>query len=438
MKRHINNRLLAWKSSDSRKPLLIRGARQVGKTYIVREIGRSFDHFMEINFELIPAARAIFEKDLLPDRIVRDLSLLVGEAIKPGKTLLLLDEIQDAPKAIQSLRYFYEKLPQLHVIAAGSLLDFELERIGMPVGRVESLYLYPLTFLEFLEASGRALLVEEILTHDIKEKLSDPIHEELLHILGEYFAVGGMPEAVQSWISYHDLKQCVQIHRSIIETYQQDFGKYAQKYQIKYLDLVFNQVPRLLARRFVYGHISGEYRSRELRPALALLLKAGVSHNVIQSSGSGIPLGADAKPDKYKVLFLDIALAQTLLGVETQSWILAPLTRFANKGPITEAFVGQEMLGYLPHDMKSQLYYWHRGARSSHAEIDYLVQKGEHIYPIEVKSGAPGTLRSLRQYLAGHSQTPHGIRFSALNYDISGDIHNYPLYAVAKVIQPAR
>lgn len=232
---------------------------------------------------------------------------------------------------------------------------------------------------------------------------------------------------------HHDLNRCTHIHRSIIDTYRQDFGKYARKYQIKYLDVVFDQIPRLMGGKLVYSQVSGEYRSRDLRPALALLLKAGVAHSVVQSSGSGIPLGAGGRPDKFKILFLDIALAQTLVGVETKSWILEPQTHFVNKGAITEAFVGQEFLAYAPSDMKKQLCYWHREARASSAEVDYLIQKNDRIFPVEVKSGSPGTLRSLRQFLDSHSNISYGIRFSAMNYHVGGDIHNYPLYAVAKV-----
>jgi predicted AAA+ superfamily ATPase len=179
---------------------LLRGARQFGKTYIVRQLGNLFNDFVELNFELVPEAGKIFERDLLPDRVTRDLSLFIGEKIEPGKTLLFFDEIQEAPKAIQALRYFYELMPQLHVISAGSLIDFELEKIGMPVGRVASIYMYPLSFLEFLIAKKESLLIEMILEHHHKTRLNEAVHEKMLHLLGEYFSVGGMPEAVQCWI----------------------------------------------------------------------------------------------------------------------------------------------------------------------------------------------------------------------------------------------
>ena len=199
MKRFIDKHLAEWKESTTRKPLLLRGARQVGKTFAVRSLGRLFDNFVEINFELNPDVALIFEKDLEPQRIVRELSLFIGRQIVPGTTLLFFDEIQSVPKAFSSLRYFYELMPELHVIAAGSLLDFVTEYIGIPVGRVTSLYMYPVSFIEFLGALHQDFLVEEILKHTPEAPLSDPIHQKLLSFVGEYLAIGGMPEIVQCW-----------------------------------------------------------------------------------------------------------------------------------------------------------------------------------------------------------------------------------------------
>jgi predicted AAA+ superfamily ATPase len=434
LKRIVLEELKHWKESPQRKPILLRGARQVGKTYIVRELGKIFSDFVEINFELLPDASKIFDRDLLPDRIIRDLSLFLGTKIEPGKTLLFFDEIQESPKAIQSMRYFYELLPQLHVISAGSLLDFELEKIGMPVGRVTSIYMYPLSFLEFLSAKNETLLIEMILEHDVKTKLTEVVHNKMLQLLGEYFAIGGMPEAVQCWIDKEDLNQCGLIHRTIVDSFRQDFNKYATRYQIKYVELLFNTIPALLGQKFKYNNIPGEYRKRELMPSLDLLIKSGVAHKIMHSSGTGIPLGATANNEKFKTLFLDIALAQTILGLDTTSWLLDPELSLINKGAITEAFVGQELLAYSPFDLKAQLFYWHREAKTSNAEIDYLIQKGNRVIPIEVKSGAPGKLKSLKIFLDDHKNSEYGVRFSSLNYEAANSIQNIPLYAVAKVL----
>lgn len=434
MKRIIFEELKRWKENPQRKPILLRGARQVGKTYVVRQLGNLFQDFVEVNFELYPETSKIFERDLAPDRITRDLSLLIGKKITPGNTLLFFDEIQACPKAIQSLRYFYELLPQLHIISAGSLIDFELEKIGMPVGRVTSIYMYPLSFLEFLNAKNETLLIEMILKHDDKTKLNDAVHKKILRLLGEYFAVGGMPEAVQSWIDTENLNKCGQIHRTIIDSYRQDFNKYANNLQIKYVELLFDTIPALLAQKFKYSNIPGDYRKRELMPSLELLIKAGIAHKIIHSSGSDIPLGASAHHDKFKLIFLDIALAQTILGVNIPSWLLEPEINLVNKGAITEAYVGQELLAYSLYDIKPQLYYWHREARNSSAEIDYLIEQGNRAIPLEVKSGAAGTLKSLKYFLENHRKSDYGIRFSSLNYAAENSIRNFPLYAVAKAM----
>ncbi|MDZ7342359.1 MAG: DUF4143 domain-containing protein [candidate division KSB1 bacterium] len=434
MKRIVFEELKRWKNSPQRKPILLRGARQVGKTYIVRELGKLFPDFVEINFELLPEASTIFDRDLLPDRIIRDLSLFIGRKIMPGHSLLFFDEIQAAPKAIQALRYFYELLPQQHIISAGSLLDFELEKIGLPVGRVASMYMFPMSLMEFLAARHEPLLIEMILQHDITSKVSEAVHNKLLHLLGEYFAIGGMPEAVQCWLDTEDLNKCGAIHRTIIDSFRQDFNKYATKFQIKYLDVLFSAVPALLGQKFKFSNIPGEYRKRDLLPALDLLIKAGVAHKIIHSSGAGIPLGATANGDRFKMLFLDIALAQTILGLDTTSWLLDPELNLINKGAITEAFVGQELLAYSPFDLKAQLYYWHREAKASNAEIDYLIQKKNLIIPIEVKSGAPGKLKSLNIFLDEHPNSTQGIRFSSQNYEAINAIQNLPLYAVASIM----
>ena len=434
MKRLITSTLETWKDDPLRKPLLLRGARQVGKTWSVRELGKRFGHFIEVNFEFQPEVKKLFQHDLDPKRIVRDLALLFGQRIVPGESLIFFDEVQEAPKAIQALRYFYEHIPEQHILAAGSLLDFELEKIGMPVGRVTSIYMHPMSFVEFLAANHETLLLEMLSEHDGREAISEPIHQKLLRRLGEYMAVGGMPEAVARWCSTNDLRVCGQVHRTIVDAYRQDFSKYARKYQIKYLDLLFDVIPALMGRVFKFSQVPGNYRKRELQPALELLLKAGLVYKIVQSAGQGIPLGAQADHETFKLIFLDMALAQSILGLDASSWLLDPETTFSNKGEITEAFVGQEMLAYSPPDQKPQLYFWRRHARGSSAEVDYLIQKDGQVLPLEVKSAAPGRLKSLRVFLDEHKHAPYGIRLSALNYHTDRRLRSVPLYAVAQVV----
>ena len=254
MKRLIETELISWKDARFRKPLLLRGARQVGKTFVAQQLGKQFSSFVEINLEKQPDARMIFEKDLDARRIMRDLSLFARQPIVPGETLLFIDEIQITPNAITALRYFYEQIPELHVIAAGSLLDFAVEQVGIPVGRVESLYLYPMSFLEFLLSMKNDILVQEILSHQAEEPLSEPVHNKILSILGEYIAIGGMPGVVQCWIETKDPSRCFALHHALIDTYRQDFVKYAKKNQIKYVDVIFNNLPQQLGKKFKYSN----------------------------------------------------------------------------------------------------------------------------------------------------------------------------------------
>lgn len=430
MKRIIDYYLNNWKTDRYRKPLLLRGARQVGKTHAVRVLGKTFPDFFEINLENQPAAHIIFEKDLQPDRIIRELSALMLKPITPGKTLLFIDEIQAVPRAIIALRYFYEQMPELHVIAAGSLLDFAIEHVGIPVGRVESLYMHPVSFIEFLGAMSPDILMQELLKHINMEPISDIVHNQLLKLLGEYFAIGGMPEAVRCWQETKDVLGCPKIHKSILSTYRQDFGKYAKRLQVKYVELLFEHIPLQLGQKFKYTAIEGDFRKRELAPALDLLVTAGVAQKVYFSAGQGIPLGAQIDPLDYRVIFLDVALSQLMLGLQTAGWYINPLTEFVNKGALVEAFVGQEIVTYLDPSDRPALYYWHKETRGSSSELDYLVQQEGLVIPVEVKSGEGRTLKSMQLFLESHTKSPYGIRFSTQNYSEYNKIRSYPLYAV--------
>lgn len=429
MKRAIDRHLQAWRADAGRKPLLIRGARQVGKTFTARALGATFDELVEVNFERTPALARAFEKDLDPRRIVRDLRLLTRQRIEPGRSLLFLDEIQDAPRAIQALRYFFEELPELHVAAAGSLVDFALEATGAPVGRVHSLYMYPLSFVEFLSAAGDEALAEAL---GAVRDIGPPVHDLLLERLGIYLAIGGMPEAVASWVTHGDLPRCRRVLSGLAENYRNDFAKYAQRHEVKYVDLLFSEAASMQGRRFVFAHVPGEYRARELAPALGLLEKAGILHRVIQSPGSGCPLRAGARPDRFKVVGLDVGLTQALLELDTAELVLDAATAITHRGAIAEAFVGQELIAYSSPWARRELFYWHREARGSSAEVDYLVEDNGKVIPVEVKSGGRGRLTSMRLFLEkNRGLSPFGIRFSPHPFSIVDDLQSWPLYAVA-------
>ncbi|MBA3722232.1 MAG: ATP-binding protein [Parachlamydiaceae bacterium] len=428
MKRLMDWHLIQWKDNPHRKPLLIRGARQVGKTYGVRQFGKSFQNIVEINFERKKDANKIFEKDLVPERIVQELSLFSGQSIIPGKTLLFFDEIQECPEAIRSMRYFFEEMPLLHVIAAGSLLDFALEKTGLPVGRISSLYVFPLSFMEFLVAIGETLIAEAVLSHEKNIPMGEAIHSKLLDLVGQYLSIGGMPEAVAKWILTKSPLESFKVHHQLIDTYRQDFQKYAKKHEIKYLDALFNEIPRHIGRQFKYSEIHGEYKKRELAPCLDLLCLANVVHKIHYSAGNGLPLGAETNSEWFKIIFLDTALCQAILGLDLATWFLDSRQAFVNRGEIVEAFIGQELLCYSIPYRRTDLYFW-KAESPNQAEVDYLYDYINTIIPIEAKSGDGRTLKSMHRFLDQRANSPFGVRFSAQNYSMFQKIDSRPLYA---------
>ncbi len=430
MKRLIDQDLISWKRSVVRRSLILRGARQVGKTFAVRQLGGSYEDFYEINLEKRPDLHAIFNQNLDPIRILKELSIDRGSSIYPGKTLLFLDEIQACPQAILALRYFYEESPHLHVVGAGSLLEFALEQVGIPVGRVQSLTVYPMSFSEFLLARDGKLMLQAIYE---KTSFSEPIHEKILKILAEYFVIGGLPEVVSSWIHMGKLPVTQEVLRSIITSYQQDFEKYAKKTQLKYLNLLLQNLPLQVGKKIKFQGV-GEYRKRELAPCLELMEKAHISHIIYNTSGQGIPLGATADLDFFKVICFDVASMQQLLGLDVKEWFLNPKAAFINQGKLVESFVGQEIIAYSSPDIRNSLYYWHKEKKGSEAEVDYLsVIQGE-VIPIEVKSGKGSTLKSLHSFLNSHPKSPYGVKLSVSERSQFEKIISIPLYAVFEIV----
>lgn len=433
MKRLLDYYLDVWKDSSLRKSLILRGARQTGKTHTIREFGKKFGSFVEINFELNRRAKSVFEKDLDPHRILQELSIITEKQIVPGETLLFFDEIQSAPNGIIALRYFYEEIPELHVIAAGSLLEFAIQKVGVPVGRVQFLYMYPMTFIEFLAALGQKQIIELIINQLPSESISDFIHDKILSLLANYLAIGGMPQAVACWKENLNLYTCSEIPHNLVEAYQYDFVKYAKAHQVKYLDLLFMRIPQQLGKKFKYSQV-GEYKKRELEPCVDLLATTGIVNKVTHSDAQGIPLGAHADLDTFKLIFLDVGLTQFILGIKTGDWLLDPLQEFVNKGLLVESFIGQELLAYENPRRKNSLYYWKRDARGSEAEVDYVIQYKNVVLPIEVKSGKGSSMKSMQLFLDSHTESPYGIRLSTNNYSVYNNIHSYPLYSAIKLI----
>jgi len=434
LKRAIDKDLVIWKSDKNKKPLLIRGARQVGKTKSVRELAKHFDYFLEINFEENKKIHQVFERNLSPDNICEELSLYYSTPIEDGKTLLFFDEIQQCIPAIKSLRFFYEKRPHLHVVAAGSLLEFALANIGSyGVGRIRSLYMYPLSFDEFLLANSENALLKKKNAASPENPLSDLLHNKLMNYLKRFLILGGMPEVVAQYIQDRDFNKCKLILDDLIFAYYDDFAKYKNNVPTSRLREIFEAVVMQTGGKFIYSKASAGSNHRQIKEALELLILAGLVIPVKHSSANGLPLGAEVNPKKQKMLLFDTGIFQRILDLDIAEIVLPDDFSLINKGNIAEMFVGLELLKYQSHYQKNKLYYWHREAKSSNAEIDYLIAKNGEIIPIEVKSGKKGAMQSMYLFLK-EKKKQKGIRVSLENFAQYENINVYPLYAISNIL----
>lgn len=430
MKRDLEKYLIEWKSSSRRYPLLLRGARQVGKTYLIEQLGKHFDTFEMVNFESQPEAMACFET-LKAQEIIQKLELLTKRPIRSGKTLLFLDEIQACPKAISALRYFKENMPDLHVVGAGSLLEFALiqGKFSFPVGRVQFVYLKPLSFKEFSSNLGADR--EEIECSTLENPLSETSHLAWIQRTKEYFLVGGMPAVVNEFSLTKSFLDTVRIQDLLLATYRADFNKYATEAEQKYLRLVFDSISRQIGKQFQYSEIDPHMRSRELKCSIEQLGWAGILHTVLATSASGVPLSAQTKRNKFKPLFLDIGLVQRSLRVDPEQAMFSDLVQL-HSGALAEQFVGQEFLAYADFFREEQLFFWEREKKGSSAEVDYVIELGSHIIPVEVKAGAYGHLKSLSQFIQ-EKKSPFGIRISQRPLSFDGGILSIPLYMIDQI-----
>ena len=429
MFRQINGFLVDWFARNDRKPLLLRGARQVGKTWAVRELARTMGaELVEVNFELRPECKQAFNS-LEPGKILQTLALLGFSKAEAGQSLLFLDEIQECPQAIVALRYFYEQMPDLAIAGTGSLLEFALEqeRFSMPVGRIESAWLFPMSFGEFLRAKGNSSLAEAIAQNPLEHGIPDVAHAQACKELREYLFCGGMPQAVLAMTEAKDVESVRRVHRGILQTYRQDFYKYAPRIKARLAENLFLKAPGLVGGHFKYRHVDPDLRSSEIRPAVEALEKAGVIRRVIHSPG-GLPLATDVNPRIFKLVLLDVGLMHTSLQIEAQL-VQEPDLLAVHRGAVAEQFVAQELLACAPPDQDPSLYFWSREVPASQAEVDYLVSSGRHVLPIEVKSGASGTLKSLRIFLASHPGSPVGVRLYGGGAMREESIWHLPLYS---------
>lgn len=414
MKRKIYADLEDWMVRPNRKPLILRGARQTGKTYAIREFASDkFSNLVELNFDAAPEKADLFaSRDI--ERILRLIALDSDSEIIPGQTLLFFDEIQNAPSIIPLLRYFYELRPDLHVIAAGSLLDFVLNDhdFAMPVGRIEYMFMGPMSFTEFLLAEGKDALADFLANFSMNDVIPSPIHEKLLDVLKVYCLVGGMPSVVKAYMADENPKLASLEQQVILQTYKDDFIKYRDKINSRLLSVVFSNIPHSVCRKLKYVNIDRNEKARPIAECVDMLQMARVAYRVTHSAGNGIPLGAEANSKVSKLLFLDVGLLASALGVSHQNIQMAESLMLVNNGTIAEQFAGQHLLHLSESYRQPELYYWHREKRNASAEVDYLHPYSGQVVPVEIKAGKTGALKSL-QVFAAEKGTDVAVRFNS-------------------------
>lgn len=412
MKRLIENKLLDWKNSTRRKPLILRGARQIGKTWIVKKFAEThYKNIVTIDFEKERELHSLFDKSLDPHVIKQSLEIIKKIKIMPEETLLFFDEIQSCPPAITALRYFYEEMNDIHVVAAGSLLEFALSEISFPVGRVQYLNMYPMTFAEYLMATENETALDII--NSKPEALPDQIHTSILQELRTFFFIGGMPESIQVFIESGSLYNSFDVHKELIATFQDDFSKYAPYADKHCLSEVFKNVARNTGNQIKYTHLSESFSSPTIKKAFETLLNAKIITKVPSLSNITPPFNLNVSLKKFKALLLDIGLWQHLSGISDYLELTRSDLSNIYRGALAEQFVGQELM--CAHD--GDVTYWARDKRGSSAEIDYLVTTAGKSYPVEVKSVKSGSLKSMHMILKNYPDCPSGIIFSTRPFE---------------------
>jgi len=427
MKRTLYNDLLKWKKSRRRKPLLLQGARQVGKTWLINSFGKlEYANYIYLNFEQNPDLRTLFTSQLVPKEIISNISLYLGKKIIAKDTLICFDEIQAAPEAITSLKYFQEQAAEFHVIAAGSLLGVRVgKKNSFPVGKVNFMTLYPLSFLEYLVAIGEELIVEQLQNQTTIRPLPEIVHDKLTKHLKMYLFLGGMPEVVQDYLEQKDIAAVRTIQNEILEAYLRDFSKYTAPDQAIKTSEVWKSVPFQLAKenkKFKYSAVRAKARSSTFEQTIEWLRNAGLIHLTSNIRTPKLPLSGYADFSKFKIYLLDTGLLGAMLNI-TSDIILQPTQLFREyNGAFIENFINNELIKLG----KKELFYW---TSKSDAEVDFVIQQGQEIIPIEVKSGLNRNMKSLRAY-ADKYQPRFIFRCSPRNFIRNDDFVNIPLYGI--------
>ena len=429
MYRSAINTLLQWKNKDNRKPLIIMGARQVGKTWLMKEFGRkNYDKVAYISFYNNKRMDEVFQNDFDVKRIIMNLNIEAGVTITPGDTLIILDEIQDSPKVLESLKYFCEEAPQYHVVAAGSLLGVTIhEGVSYPVGKVDLLDLYPLNFREFLYAMEEQGLADALETKDYT--LIDNFSDKYLFWLKNYYYTGGMPAVVDAFRMHRDYAEVRQIQNDIVRQYEGDFGKHIDTHTLPRIRLVWDSVPMQLAKenkKFFFGQIKKGARSSEYELAIQWLVDCGLVYKVNRVNEPNMPLKAYKSMNAYKLFLLDVRLLGALSELEAESILDGNDIFVEFKGALTEQYVLQQLIS----DTRYTPYYF--GTEKATFEQDFLVQRGKDIVPIEVKAGDNIRSQSLKAYCDKYHPNK-AVRFSTLKYIDQGWMENIPLYAVCNL-----
>lgn len=453
IERYIDALLLEWKNSSSLKPLLLRGARQVGKSWAVKHLGESFTYYLEVNFEKRPDIKDVFERVHEVHDLANNLSLLYNVPVVAGQTLLFLDEVQDCPAAIKSLWAFKEDFPELHVVAAGSLLEFALQDLpSFGVGRIRSLFVYPFSFDEFLVAEGKSSWLEAKQQADNERPLFTPLHNDLVQHYRTFLMVGGMPASVAAWVTTHDYRICQTELDDIQLTYYDDFKKYAKKVDPTLLRNTLQSVILQIGNKFTYSKVDGSYRAEEVKKALKLLSDAGIVKRVSHTAANGLPLGAEVNEKFRKYIYLDSALLLRIFDMDlggarqlTDLIVAGTAEDLVNKGGLAEMVLGWELIKYNNPRSQHDLYYWENTADGTRSEVDYIIARDMKVLPIECKSGTSGKMKSLHLFMHNKHLTD-AIRCSLENFallescdkkadDTVRRIQILPLYAISNLFQ---
>lgn len=424
MRRNIYSQLLEWKRKKTRKPLILNGARQVGKTYILREFGgNEYEKFSFFSLDRDLKAKEVFERGGNAREILMALSAISDVDITPHDTLVVLDEIQDCPKALEALKYFCEETPDIHIIVAGSLLGVSLHHgVSYPVGKVDELRLYPMTFLEFLDAMGKSKILEVL--NERNWAVLNMLETELTGLLRQYYYVGGLPAAVLAHVEQRGLQEVRNIQRQILRDYRRDFSKHAPSREVPRINMVWDCIPAQLAKenkKFVYGAVKKSSRAADFEIAIQWLIDAGLAYKVTRANSPKLPLKFYEDQSAFKLFMLDVGLMGAMTGTSAESMLVGDGIFSEYKGAFTELYVFTQL---LPQELP--LYY--HSVDNSTIEIDFLTQYNDKVVPIEVKAEVNVKSKSLRTFIDKNPELK-GVRYSMLPYKDQGWMTNFPLYA---------